>query len=248
MYKTCVNVSAEMLAFVGAGPVQSDWPADWIMWSFSGIGTVSAVSVSARSGSQPDLEAADLVFVIDPAACRRMTGGMPALDRRWYLPSELRAVALAIVDCDLPEPMRATLRLAKSIELVLALLCREANGSLVAADEFGALGHGDAVRLLTARRMIDDRWSEKLTLDAIARACGLNRAKLTRGVRVMFNSSVADALAENRLSGARRMVRETDMMIASIGYACGYNNTASFTRAFTRRFGVPPTQLRQMAA
>lgn len=248
MSKARVEVSPEMLAFVGQGPISSDWPADWIIWSFSGFGTTGPVSVSTRGGSCHDFDAAALVFVIDPAACRRMTGEAPAPNRCWHVPSDLRAVALAIIDCDLPEPMRATLRLAKSIELVLALLRHEATGSLVAADHFGELCHGDALRLLTARRMIDDRWGEKLTLDAIARACGLNRAKLTRGFRLMFNSSVADALAENRLSGARRMVRETDMMIASIGYACGYNNTASFTRAFTRRFGMPPTQLRQVAA
>jgi AraC family transcriptional activator of pyochelin receptor len=246
--KTRVEVSPEMLSYVGQGPIAADWPADWIVFTFRGFGTAGPVRVVASLGVRDDLSSASLVFAIDPNACRRLTGSTPELDRSWHLPSDLRAVALAITDCDLPEPARATLRLAKSIELVIALLTRELAGELVFADELGELREGDAARLLTARRMIDDHWNEKLTLAIIARACGLNRAKLTRGFRLMFNSSVADALAENRLAGARRMVRETDMQIASIGYACGYNNTASFTRAFTRRFGMPPTQLRQVAA
>lgn len=246
MTRVRVEVSDEMLTYVGQGSGEQDWPAGWITWAFHGFGTAGPVSVIV--GSTDDLAAAALIFAIDPDACRRMVGAVPERGRRWHLPAELRAVALAITDCDLPEPRRATLRLAKSIELMLALLAREADGALVAADEAGELREGDALRLLDARRMVDDRWREKLTLDTIARACGLNRAKLTRGFRLMFNSSVAAALAENRLSGAHRLVRETDMHIASIGYACGYNNTASFTRAFTRRFGVPPTQLRQVAA
>jgi AraC family transcriptional regulator, transcriptional activator of the genes for pyochelin and ferripyochelin receptors len=248
MSKVRVEVSSEMLSYVGQGSVVVDWPANWIVFAFHGFGTAGPVCVGASAENADDLASASLLLAIDPDACRRLVGQTPALACKWHLPSDLRAVALAITDCDLPEPLRATLRLAKSIELVLALLTREAEGALVAADDAGELREGDAVRLLHARRLIADRWDEKLTLDAIARACGLNRAKLTRGFRLMFNSSVADALAENRLAGARRMVRETDMQIASIGYACGYNNTASFTRAFTRRFGMPPTSLRQAAA
>jgi SulP family sulfate permease len=38
--------------------------------------------------------------------------------------------------------------------------------------------------------------------------------------------------------------------VSTIGYRCGYLNNASFTRAFSRRFGIAPTQLRhgQLAA
>ncbi len=92
--------------------------------------------------------------------------------------------------------------------------------------------------------MIDDRWNEKLTLDAIARACGLNRAKLTRGFREMFNCSIAEALAERRLLEARRLLLTTDLPVSSIGYESGYLNNASFSRAFSRHFGHSPSDYR----
>ena len=60
----------------------------------------------------------------------------------------------------------------------------------------------------------------------------------------MFDCSIADTLAEKRLEGARAMLLSTDLPIASIGYRCGYLNNASFSRAFTRRFGTAPTQYR----
>ena len=85
-----------------------------------------------------------------------------------------------------------------------------------------------------------------VVLVVAAGACGINRANLTRGFRAMFRCSIADALAERRLGGARVMLLSTDLPVASVGYACGYLN-AALTRAFSRRFGLPPSQLRAAA-
>lgn len=92
--------------------------------------------------------------------------------------------------------------------------------------------------------MIDERASEKLTLDLIARACGLNRSKLTRGFKEMFDVTVAQAIAERRLDLARRMLLTTDLPVSFIGYESGYLNNASFARAFGRRFGRSPSDFR----
>lgn len=161
-----------------------------------------------------------------------------------HMPTDLRAIVIALVDCRLPGPARDTLRLAKSIELLCATFEKLAADDLVAADATGELKEVDARRIVAARRLIDERWNEKLTLDSIARACGLNRAKLTRGFRSMFDMTVADAIADMRLGGASEMLRSTDLPVSSIGYRCGYLNNASFTRAFSRRYGVAPTRYR----
>lgn len=245
--KQRVQVSPEMLAFIGSGSVDPEWASDWLVLVFTGLdGVGPALATVASDADRADFAEAAVVFAIDPAACLRLFDFLPDEGVAWHLPSELRAMALAIRDCPLREPARSTLRLAKSIELLCAFLAQLADGTMVPADTRGALSEGDAVRILAASRIIEERWREKLTLDAIARACGLNRTKLTRGFRLMFDRSVADALAENRLGGARRMLRETDLPVSSIGYACGYQNNASFTRAFSRRFGMAPSQLRQL--
>ena len=239
MSRDCIEVSPEMLAYLGEGTLASTWPDDWVLLQFDGL----AGPATMAFGTAPP--SAELVFAVDPRACVRLFGAVPEPGRRWHLPSELRAIALAIRDCPLAEPARSTLRLAKSIELLCATMTRLAEGEMVPADGGGALNARDAQLVLAARQLIDERWREKLTLDAIARAAGLNRAKLTRGFRALFDCSVSDALAEKRLGGARRMLRETDLPVASIGYACGYHNNASFTRAFSRRYGMPPTRLRE---
>ena len=187
------------------------------------------------------------MLAVTPAACARIFT-FPEDDGIWHLPSEMRTLVLALRDCPLPEPARSTLRLAKSIELLCASIACFDQDALIPADGAGDLSELDAARLAAARRLIDDRWQEKLTLDSVARACGLNRAKLTRGFRQMFGSTVADAIADKRLSGAHGLLLATDLPVSAIGYRCGYQNNASFTRAFAWRFGVPPTRLRALQA
>ena len=238
--KQRIQVSHEMLSFVGAGSVPArNWPADVVGLTFDDA--TLAVHIDPTGVAMID---SDLAFVVTIAACRRIFGFAPDAETRWHLPGELRALVIAILDCNLPGEARDTLRLAKSIELLCATFAMIGDNALIPADAAGALSETDARRIVAARRLIDERWHEKLTLDTIARACGINRAKLTRGFRAMFATTVADAIADRRLCGAGEMLRATDLPVSSIGYKCGYLNNASFSRAFSRRYGVAPTLYR----
>ena len=149
-------------------------------------------------------------------------------------------------------------KIAKVIEQDKALtarLLRAANPRADDEEDYGImalvplasedqLSMADTRRLLAARRIVDERWREKPTLEAIARACGLNRDKLTRGFRALYGRSVGEALAERRLGHASAMLLTTDKPVSSIGYENGYLSNASFARAFSRRFGVSPSDYR----
>lgn len=250
MSKSRVVVSPEMVSFTGPGPVPRDgWPRQAGLIGFAGIGgeAVPILRFSARTtGDRAWLDRCDVVFVVQHAACRRLFGKPPE-DGAWHLPSGLRALALAIRDCEVDGAARDTLRLARSIELLCQTFAAFAADSLVPAQGGASFSEFDAARIAAARRLIEERWQEKLTLDTIGRACGLNRDKLTRGFRQAFACSVADLLAEKRLSGARQLLLASDLPVSTVGYRCGYLNNASFSRAFTRRFGLAPTQLRQRA-
>jgi AraC family transcriptional activator of pyochelin receptor len=237
-----VEVSPEMLSFVGEGPLPAgDRPARAVAFCFSGPAS-AAPKLTIDRLRESGHEASALVLVVANGAIERLFGSVEFGE--WHLPAALRAMVLAILDPDAPGRAGDTLRLARSIELLCAVFDQVAREALVPTDGEGALSEGDAVRIVAARRLIDERWSEKLTLDAIARACGLNRGKLTRGFRALYACTVADALTERRLTGAQRMLEATDLPVATIGYRCGYLNNASFTRAFARHVGVAPTRWR----
>lgn len=248
-----IEVSREMTAFLGRGVIgQALLPSDPVLLIYS-LGAEGQLP-TLKLVSLPDLDALQdessdawrIVFLVTRSAVLRL-GGCDLLEldgTAVYIPAELRAIATVLRDCSTTAETRSTYRLAKSIELFCETLRMQREGQLVRAPEGGVLSFADVHRVVTARQLIDERWSEKLTLDTIARACGLNRAKLTRGFREVFDCTVAEALADRRLAQAERLLLTTDLPISSVGYEAGYLSNASFARAFSRRFGRSPSDYR----
>lgn len=241
--RTRIEVSPEMHAFVGTGALpDGEILDDAVMFCFRLSGLTFAFEPDSDAAHEAD--DAEIVLFVKREACDRVFGGAPEVAGRWHVPSDMRSIALAIVEDRMKGNAGVTLRLAKSIELLCVAFERIADGSLIPASGSGDLTASEAQRIAAARRLIDEHWNEKLTLDSIARSCGINRAKLSRGFRMMFAMSVADAIFERRLGGARQMLLATDLPVSSIGYRCGYQNNASFSRAFSRRFGQTPSHFR----
>jgi len=239
-----IQISPELTALIGPAWAGEGAPLSAFSLGFS-LGT---------GGGQPTLQlnqeagrdGLDVVLLVDRNALARL-GGQALIQSNqacFHLPCELRAIVRMLRDPPTNGEARTTYRGAKSIELVCETVRLFEDGDLTPTVCDGARTEADSRRLIAARRMIDERWSEKLTLDQIARACGLNRAKLTRGFREMFNCSIAEALAERRLLEARRLLLTTDLPVSSVGYESGYLNNASFSRAFGRHFGRSPSDYR----
>jgi AraC family transcriptional activator of pyochelin receptor len=253
-----IQVSAEMLALVGKGRTGAHpWPANPVAFviDVSGLREPPTFRFLAHPDEQQLSENADLqrlIFIVDWRACERLRGETLVLEdgRAYLLTSDLRAIALSIRDCSLPSSAATPYRLAKSIELLCEIIEADRHSTLVpVVSQLGCtLASADRSRIAEAKMIIDERWNEPLTLERIARQCGINRSKLSRGFRELYGTSVADALSERRLEQARKALLATDLPIGLIGYRSGYQNNASFTRAFGRRFGVSPSELRSGAA
>ncbi|PXA86784.1 AraC family transcriptional regulator [Nostoc sp. 3335mG] len=236
----CIHVSPEMIALIGTCPIDGTLPADPVLLHFD-LGGQPLVRIRPQAR---DIAAGDgITLLVARTACARLFAH-DGDDGDYHLPTELRLIALAIRDCLMEASARTVYRGCKAIELFCETFRLLKGEALVPAREDGALSLADARRLVAARRLIDEQWQEKLTIDRIARSCGLNRVKLSRGFREMFDCTVATALAERRLQEASRMLRTTDRPISSIGYDSGYLNNAAFSRAFARRFGVSPSDYR----
>ena len=238
------DVSIRMTVFFGPGEVPADAATlHPIRLAFvcgdDGRSALVAIDDAIPGGTDPDI-----VFLVDPDGCREVLGHAPKERGVWHLTSEQRVLALALRDCALPEPAAMTLRTVRAVELLWSVTDGVRSAGQVPADGAGVLCELDARRIAKAHTLIHDSAHEKLTLAKISRVCGLNRAKLTKGFRATFGCTVAEAIAERRLASAHELLRVTDLPVASVGYQCGYHNNASFSRAFSRRFGVAPTQLR----
>lgn len=248
-----VEVSPEMMLFVGSGeiPVAALPKNSAVLRIF--LCTAPRVFIHAWA-SRASLAAQGasryLTLIVMRDALQRLFSWAPDLQdgAEFHLPHDLAAIGERIwAEGNSPE-VTQTYRLAKSIELLCDLVEAVQKDSLIPFYEGSVLSFGDSCRLLAARQMIDEQWSQKLTLDEIARRCGINRTKLSRGFRERFHCTVSEALADRRLEEARRQLMSTDLPIGVIGYRSGYSNNASFTRAFGRRFGVAPSDFRMASA
>jgi len=243
-----IDVSPEMLTLVGIGALGDHrWPTSPVAFEFD-FGSPA----SFRFHDNPTKSALQalgnvrMIFLVARGACERLLGhSLDIADGdAFLLPAEMRGIAQTIRDCALPEAVSVPYRLAKSIELLCEMLNAYGAGELAAACGSGTLSQLDMHRIAAARQLIDEQWNEKLTLCQIARSCGLNRNKLSRGFRELYQCTVAQALAERRLTEARRQLIATDLPVSLIGYRSGYLNNAAFTRAFGRRYGQSPSHFR----
>jgi AraC family transcriptional activator of pyochelin receptor len=258
--RRCLIVSPEFTVLIGRGPFPgSQTPEDAIgvIFGFGAIDAPATLTI-VGAGCANDLIGEDAgatrigLMIASSGLARISASTVPGRNDRltFHLPSELRAIALALRDCDRASEAGDIYCSAKAIELLCETWLTLDAGALVPVAGDSDMSCADSLRLLAARRLIDEQWGEKLSLHGIATQCGLNRDKLTRGFRQMFSCSVAEALAERRLTEASRMLATTDLPVSSVGYENGYLNNASFARAFGRRFGQSPSDYRaaRMAA
>lgn len=247
-----IEVSPEMTVVLGPPDAPMPVPPCPVALTISLSPEVCSFEVQARP--QLDEIAADagpnqIVFLVRREAVERIGGAglLSPAGSGFHLSTELRSIALALREPPTGPEARSTYRLAKSIEFLCEAIRAFSSGALAPVCGDGALSADDTRRVIAARRIIEERAAEKLTLESIARSCGLNRSKLTRGFKVLFDCTVAQAIADQRLEVARRMLLTTDLPVSSVGYESGYLNNASFARAFGRRFGRSPSDFRTQA-
>jgi AraC-like DNA-binding protein len=165
-----------------------------------------------------------------------------------YLLSEpLRALTMAAIAPRGAQTRQALYRAAKGFELLLEATKLLARNELTPLTRATTLTNADTRRISDVRRLISEQYREPLTLQTLARACGLNRAKLTRGFRELYNCTIGEALAEERLLRAAHALANSDDPVSKVAFASGYRSNASFSRAFAKRHGMPPSRYRHAA-
>jgi transcriptional regulator GlxA family with amidase domain len=102
-----------------------------------------------------------------------------------------------------------------------------------------------ARHLLRARDLVDSRYAEPLDLEALAGAAGVSPRHFSRSFRRTFGETPHQYLLTRRIERARHLLRTTDMQVAEVCLAVGFNSVGSFTSTFRRHVGVPPTEYRR---
>ena len=92
------------------------------------------------------------------------------------------------------------------------------------------------------RRMVEQEFTESITIDEIARRLGVTRTTIFRHFRQAYGQSPKQYLDELRLMFARDLLRRTRSSVKEVARTSGFQSAHYFSRAFRRRFGLSPVQ------
>ena len=110
------------------------------------------------------------------------------------------------------------------------------------------MGAGDATslrrRLELVRSQLISEPDKDYTLAMLAKDAGLGISTLKQRFSETYGQSVFAFLQEVRLSRAYEQLQASDLSIAQIAYAAGFNHPGNFSTAFRRKFGLAPGAVR----
>lgn len=97
------------------------------------------------------------------------------------------------------------------------------------------------------RRAVDymeNHLLEEIGADDVARAVHISPFYFQKGFKIMTGLSVREYIRGRRLYRAALDLLAGDASVLELAYRYGYDTPESFTKAFTRFHGVPPSQIR----
>ena len=85
----------------------------------------------------------------------------------------------------------------------------------------------------------------QLNLSEVAQMMGLDVTVLSRMIKRQTGCTFTELLHTARFNRAVGLLRDTDLSVAEIAAAIGYENTAFFYRRFARQYGCTPGEYRK---
>ena len=104
------------------------------------------------------------------------------------------------------------------------------------------LADRDVIRIHQVAALAKTRIDSIESLASLARAVGINRTKLILGFRAVYGTSVEAYWRDWRMLEAKEMLRRGGLSVSEVAHKIGFAEISSFTRAFTRQFGTPPSE------
>jgi AraC family transcriptional regulator len=105
---------------------------------------------------------------------------------------------------------------------------------------------GDAPPWLRrARELLNDRWNERVSIEAVAAAVGVHPSHLNRVFRQYLRQTPGEYQRRIRIERATREVMATTTPLKAIAAMAGFADQAHFTREFRRYHGMTPLEMRR---
>lgn len=104
------------------------------------------------------------------------------------------------------------------------------------------LGNTAPPKVRRAIEMMEQNLETPLSIPELCNVIGVSQRHLDRLFKGYVKTSPRLYYRDIRLDRARGLVTQTELPISEVALACGFPSHVHFSRAYKRRFGVPPNQ------
>lgn len=113
------------------------------------------------------------------------------------------------------------------------------------AQRKGSVASSSRQRILSIVEYMNRHYFEPLQTEELAARCGLSKYHFIHLFRMCMGMTPYSYLIRIRMERAETLLQTGDMTVQEVAFVCGYNDPLYFSRAFSRRFGVSPTDYKQ---
>ena len=99
--------------------------------------------------------------------------------------------------------------------------------------------------VLAAVAAMEDHIADPMSLKQLSSVCGVTPRQLNRVFRQKTGLSTMRYYRNLRLDTGQRLLANSSLPLTSIALATGFASSSNFTRAFSDRFGAPPSRFRR---
>jgi AraC family transcriptional regulator len=103
----------------------------------------------------------------------------------------------------------------------------------------------DERRLQRVLQFVDENLQNSIALKDLAAIANLSPFYFSRAFRKLTGSSPQRFVRHRRLERAKEFLVDGSVSLADIALSCNFSSQSSFTRAFTRAFGIAPGEYRE---
>lgn len=99
----------------------------------------------------------------------------------------------------------------------------------------------------TFKQVIEANLFSQLTIEQLAEQNNVSVSSFKREFAKLYNDSPANYIKNKRLERAAELLLVSDQRITDIAFDCGFNDLANFTKSFSDKYNVTPTNYRNRA-
>lgn len=134
----------------------------------------------------------------------------------------------------------------ESLMTSLLLAVAQAGSEVKKSPAEGATGvESGSAKVRLAVRYVHDNLYRRLSVSELSSQMNLSARHLARIFREHLGASPAAYIEGTRLDRAKALLQNTHTPIKEVASAVGYGSVHHFSRAFSRRFGLPPGAFRE---